>query len=84
MKCPHCGKDIPGKECPNCGAESPIDSRYCTNCGNSIEESESSPDSWSDDGEEFDMEDRVLCPDGTCNGIIIDGKCTECGKKYRQ
>jgi len=30
--------------------------------------------------EVFDLDDRVLCPDGNCTGIIIDGKCTECGK----
>jgi hypothetical protein len=30
--------------------------------------------------EDFSLEDRVLCPDGNCTGIIIDGRCTECGK----
>jgi hypothetical protein len=30
--------------------------------------------------EEFDLDDRVLCPDGTCTGIMINGKCSECGK----
>jgi hypothetical protein len=33
-----------------------------------------------DDGE-LDLENRVLCPDGTCTGIIVDGKCTECGRR---
>jgi hypothetical protein len=32
------------------------------------------------DGGEFDWDNRVLCSDGTCTGIIVDGKCTECGK----
>ncbi len=31
-----------------------------------------------DDG--FDFGDRILCPDGTCTGIIVDGRCSECGK----
>lgn len=31
-----------------------------------------------DDG--FDLGDRILCPDGTCTGIIVDGRCSECGK----
>ena len=84
MKCPNCHEEIPGKECPNCGAESPLNSRYCTNCGELIEEMEIQSDSWSDDKEGFDMEDRVLCPDGTCTGIIVDGKCTECGKAYQE
>jgi len=30
--------------------------------------------------EEFDLDDRVLCPDGTCTGIMIDGKCSDCGR----
>jgi hypothetical protein len=34
------------------------------------------------DQEDFDLEDRILCPDGTCTGIIVNGKCTECGKPY--
>ena len=34
-----------------------------------------------DNGLEF--EDRVLCSDGTCTGIIVNGKCTECGKALR-
>lgn len=33
--------------------------------------------------EAFDMDDRVLCPDGTCTGIIVDGKCVECGKPLK-
>jgi hypothetical protein len=32
----------------------------------------------------FDLESRVLCPDGTCTGIIINGKCTECGEAYKE
>jgi hypothetical protein len=32
----------------------------------------------------FDLESRVLCPDGTCTGIIINGKCTECGDAYKE
>jgi hypothetical protein len=32
----------------------------------------------------FDLESRVLCPDGTCTGIIVNGKCSECGKGYKK
>ena len=32
----------------------------------------------------FDLDNRVLCPDGNCTGIIIDGKCIECGKPYKK
>jgi len=36
----------------------------------------------SDAEEGLDIENRILCPDGNCTGIIIDGKCSECGKPY--
>lgn len=83
MKCPHCQGEIPGKECPNCRAESPINSRYCASCGSLFEDAEV-PKDFLPEEEGFDEEERVLCPDGTCNGIIVDGKCTECGKPYQE
>jgi len=36
----------------------------------------------SDPEEGLDLENRILCPDGNCTGIIVDGKCSECGKPY--
>ena len=46
-------------------------------CGVSlVEEVE---DTFEDDNG-FDFGDRILCPDGTCTGIIVDGRCSECGK----
>ncbi len=79
MKCPHCQREISGKKCSQCGAEVPSESRYCMECGTGLEEEiEDVIDS--DDG--VDLEDRILCPDGTCTGIIIDRKCTECGKPF--
>jgi uncharacterized OB-fold protein len=81
MKCPHCEKEISGKTCPECGSETPGEARYCMECGNLLEyaEEETTVDTEDD---EIDFEDRVLCPDGTCTGIIVDGKCTECGKPF--
>jgi len=37
---------------------------------------------YADDDEDLDLDNRVLCPDGSCTGIIVDGRCTECGKAY--
>jgi hypothetical protein len=34
--------------------------------------------------DELDLENRVLCPDGTCTGIIVDGRCTECGRREEE
>ena len=87
MKCPHCEKEIPGSPCPGCGEIVFEDANYCSACGTSLKESASpvpqgknffSHDN--DDGEDIDFDNRVLCPDGTCTGIIVDGRCTECGK----
>ncbi len=77
IKCPDCGREIPGKECPDCGEMTPEESRYCINCGVNLqpEHEETTPD---DSG--FDLENRVLCSDGACTGIIINGRCSECGK----
>jgi hypothetical protein len=36
-----------------------------------------------DEDDAFDIENRVLCPDGTCTGIIVNGRCIECGKKHK-
>ncbi|MBW1919277.1 MAG: zinc-ribbon domain-containing protein [Deltaproteobacteria bacterium] len=79
MRCPHCGNEIPGKECPECGASIPEESRFCMACGARLEK-EAETTGTEEDG--FDLENRILCPDGTCTGIIVDGRCTECGKPY--
>jgi DNA-directed RNA polymerase subunit RPC12/RpoP len=65
--------------CPECGTQVPGESRYCMTCG-ALFKSETG--SVSDAVEGLDLESRVLCPDGNCTGIIIDGKCSECGKPY--
>jgi hypothetical protein len=50
-------------------------------CGTDLKE-ETKPAPEQEGG--FDLESRVLCPDGTCTGIIINGKCTECGDAYKE
>ncbi|MBN2123701.1 MAG: zinc ribbon domain-containing protein [Deltaproteobacteria bacterium] len=84
MECPHCQKEIPGEECPECGQIVPLQGKYCMMCGARIAgESQQTAET---EGQEdaFDIENRVLCPDGTCTGIIIDGKCSECGMHYSE
>ena len=80
MKCPHCEKEIPGIPCPDCGSETPEGANYCMACGTLLtEKAEKSVD----DENGFDFEDRVLCPDGACTGIIVDGRCTDCGRMVK-
>ena len=48
-------------------------------CGTLLQEDHSA-----DGDEAFDLDNRILCPDGTCTGIIVDGRCTECGKRIQE
>jgi hypothetical protein len=79
MECPHCHEALPSKNCRVCGKDIPEESLYCLYCGASLDETESSYD---DDEGGLDLDNRILCPDGTCTGIIENGRCTECGKPY--
>ena len=80
MECPHCHQEIPGTSCRSCGAQSFPGARFCMKCGTLLEVQR--PESAIDQDEGIDLDDRILCPDGTCTGIIIDGRCSECGKPY--
>jgi zinc ribbon protein len=77
MKCPHCEKEISGIPCPKCGESAPEGAKYCMSCGALMEKKAAAP---ADDTDSYDLENRVLCPDGTCTGIVIKGHCTDCGK----
>ena len=83
MDCPHCHQEIPGEACPECGTVVPSASRFCMECGATLKAEPPEPPEYTDGDEDdaFSLENRVLCPDGTCTGIIVNGKCTECGKK---
>lgn len=80
MHCPHCQKEIEGKTCPECSQTVPQESRFCMFCGVSLDETRIESDIEEDP---FDFDNRILCPDGTCTGIIVEGKCTECGKSFQ-
>ena len=79
IKCTECEKEIAGKECAGCGKDTPQESIFCMYCGEKVEGD--SEDTFNEDDSDIDFKDRELCSDGTCTGIIIDGKCCECGKR---
>ena len=82
MRCPHCDEEIHGPVCPQCEVTVPEGAKFCMECGTAIKDKvESVKDD--DNDSDFDLDDRVLCPDGTCTGIIVDGKCVECGITYK-
>ena len=80
MRCPHCDEEIQGPNCPQCGAMMPEGANYCMDCGSLLEEKTEEGFVEDDDDNDPDFDNRILCPDGTCTGIIVDGKCVECGK----
>ena len=85
MKCPHCDKEIPGSPCPKCGETVYEDATYCMSCAAPLKESAPSVHKGKNffndsDDEDIDFDNRILCPDGTCTGIMVDGRCSECGK----
>ncbi len=82
IKCPVCNHEITGIECPVCGGSTPGEGTYCINCGRKLNDETAA--SVKEDDVDFDLDDRILCSDGTCTGIIIDGKCSECGKPPEQ
>lgn len=83
MKCPHCDEEIPGTPCPGCGESVYGDANFCMACGMALKASASpvsSEEGFLDDEEDIDFDNRELCPDGTCTGIMIGGRCSECGR----
>ena len=81
MRCPHCDEEIQGTKCPQCEAVTPEGANYCMDCGSPLEKISEDGLIGEDNDHDFDFDNRVLCPDGTCTGIIVDGKCVECGKE---
>ena len=82
MECPHCHKEIEGKRCAACGTEVPVHARFCMQCGALLSQDEPTDAAMVDKDDGLDLENRILCPDGTCTGIIIEGRCSECGRPY--
>ena len=78
IKCPECNHEIEGIICPECGESTPGESVHCINCGKNLQDN--TAEVTEEDDDSFDLDDRILCSDGTCTGIIIGGKCSECGR----
>jgi hypothetical protein len=78
IKCSECNHEIESVDCPGCGESTPVEGIFCINCGYKLKDDAAGLTDEDVDG--LDLDDRILCPDGACTGIIIDGKCCECGK----
>ena len=85
MECPYCKREIPGVTCPGCNKIVPEESNYCLYCGTGFkgEPAEEDENVSAAETNDLDLDDRIPCSDGNCIGIIVDGKCNICGKRYK-
>jgi hypothetical protein len=88
--CESCGAEMEGLNCPHCERDLPADAVYCCYCGQNLspadaETAETETEADAPDGDPFDLENRVLCGDEACIGIINEkGVCTECGQPRKK
>jgi len=77
LECENCGYEAGGKDCSACGEKVPAWSLFCPLCGQAFKKEEPAPSGQ----DPFSVENRRLCPDGNCIGILgEDGNCIVCGK----
>ena len=70
-KCRECGKNYKGE----------LSEEHCTSNGKALVEEEQKPIASATETKSDDWDQRVLCSDESCIGVIgLDGKCKECGK----
>jgi hypothetical protein len=95
MKCPHCEQALTERSCPHCHAAIVDAGPYCSYCGGRVNteaaaaepiaEGEVAAAVAGDQMADPDWENRVLCSDGNCIGVIgPDGRCKVCGKPLRE
>ena len=77
MICEKCGTETAAVKCFKCGEEIIKLGPYCYLCGAEIRTTAETEE------ENTDFDNRVLCSDGTCIGVINEqGVCKACGKPY--
>ena len=77
MICEKCAGEVKTLPCKNCGEDIVKLGPYCYACGSKFEREMKEPED-SDD----DFENRILCSDGACIGLVENGVCKVCGKPY--
>ena len=71
------------KKCPVCAETIKLEAIKCRFCGEKFDPNEVAR-KVAEIRNEDSFENRVLCSDGNCTGIIgPDGRCKECGKPYK-
>jgi len=75
MICEKCGLETEAAQCSACGKEILKLGSYCYLCGAELLKTI--------EVEDTDFDNRVLCSDGACIGVINEqGVCKVCGKPY--
>ncbi|MCX8022362.1 MAG: hypothetical protein N2745_06270 [Syntrophorhabdaceae bacterium] len=77
MICDKCGKELDTLFCKKCNNDVLRLGPFCYFCGSPLMDSTVESE---DDG--IDFENRILCSDGTCIGVVENGVCKVCGKPY--
>ncbi|MEA3359130.1 MAG: hypothetical protein U9R17_06975 [Thermodesulfobacteriota bacterium] len=71
------------KKCPVCAETIKLEAIRCRFCGEKFDPNEVAR-KVAEIRNEDSFENRVLCSDGNCIGIIgPDGRCKECAKPYK-
>ena len=79
-RCKECGKTDDG-ELPEGDRKTDVGDTYDED--EDAAESEREADEDTDSGSDLDWENRTLCSDESCIGVIgPDGRCKECGKMF--
>jgi hypothetical protein len=77
MICEKCAVETEAVLCKNCNEEILKLGSYCYICGSKFEK-----DGGETEESDIDLDNRILCSDGTCIGIVENGFCKLCGKPY--
>ncbi|MFH1090869.1 MAG: hypothetical protein V1742_04790 [Pseudomonadota bacterium] len=78
--CEACGHEHEGRKCKDCNKTNPGDAKYCCYCGKRLPSRSSGKSSGKGRDDPYDLENRVLCSDGNCIGVINEqGVCCSCG-----
>ncbi|MFH1138062.1 MAG: hypothetical protein V1816_18480 [Pseudomonadota bacterium] len=82
--CQNCGCEIPGLECGQCQGKNPLDAAFCCYCGQKLNQENPVVQPIEIGGDPFDVDNRILCSDESCIGVINEqGVCSECGRPYQ-
>ena len=77
MLCEKCAVEVEAVTCKACGKDVMKLGPHCYLCGSRLEEKVQPTDE-----SDIDFENRILCSDGSCIGLVENGVCKVCGKPY--